>query len=110
MVEGYEIHMGESEFLEKVKPFTYVTDDITGASYFDGACKDPCYGTYIHGIFDQQQTVEKLFQSICLKKGVRPEQVMVMDQKEWKEKQYNDLAESVRAYLDMERIYEILKN
>lgn len=110
LVEGYEIHMGESEFLEKVKPFTYVTDDITGASYFDGACKDPCYGTYIHGIFDQQQTVEKLFQSICLKKGVRPEQVMVMDQKEWKEKQYNDLAESVRAYLDMERIYEILKN
>ncbi|MDD2968612.1 MAG: cobyric acid synthase [Lachnospiraceae bacterium] len=109
LIEGYEIHMGESDFLEKVSPLTYVKDDITGASYFDGACKDQCYGTYIHGIFDHQQTVEKLFEAICLKKGIRSEQVMVMDQKEWKQKQYNDLAESVRAYLDMERIYEILK-
>ncbi len=109
LVEGYEIHMGEPDFLEQVNSLSYVKDMITGASYFDGACKGNCYGTYIHGIFDQKKIVEKLFESICLKKGMKPEQMIVIDQKDWKQKQYNDLAESVRSYLDMERIYEILR-
>ena len=90
LVEGYEIHMGEPVFLEQVNSLSCVKDLITGALYFDGACKGNCYGTYIHGIFDQKKIAEKLFESICLKKGMKPEQMIVMDQKDWKQKQRNN--------------------
>jgi adenosylcobyric acid synthase len=51
---GYEIHMGETRYLEGVEPFCTVRRADTGKTVSDGATTDDGFivGTYLHGLFD----------------------------------------------------------
>jgi adenosylcobyric acid synthase len=43
---GYEIHMGETCYAAGTQPFATIGTE------FDGAAKAPVFGTYVHGLFD----------------------------------------------------------
>ena len=88
---GYEIHMGRSE--EEMPA-------LTGA--------DNVYGSYVHGIFDASGISDTILKAICVKKGIGFDALETFDISEYKERQYDLLADSVRSGLDMEFIYRIL--
>ncbi len=89
--EGYEIHMGRSQ--EKMPAFA-------GAGNV--------YGSYVHGIFDSSDICDAVLKAICDKKGVDFGALQTFDAKDYKERQYDILADAVRSGLDMEYIYRVL--
>lgn len=104
---GYEIHMGRTEL-----------DEVQGASVAeiqqhtcrkDGCCKENVYGTYIHGIFDEEGIVKAMLISLAERKGITLGNLTEMTRKEYKETQYNLLADTLRKHLDMEKIYQIME-
>ena len=74
----------------------------------DGSWKGNVCGSYVHGIFDSAdisgEIVKALFRSKGLEYGAER-----TDRKSYKERQYKLLADNVRANLDMELIYKILR-
>ena len=89
--EGYEIHMGRSE--EKLPPVV---------------SQKKVYGSYVHGIFDAPGVTDAILKAICQEKGMDFSSLGTFDMREYKEIQYNKLADAVRSGLDMDYIYKIL--
>ncbi len=108
VIEGYEIHMGESTLKEGVKPLTTITDVITGEEKSDGAYKENIFGTYVHGIFDADNIPKLLLEILAEKKGIDVSDIESINYEDFKEQQYDLLAETLRESLDMDKIYEIL--
>ena len=88
---GYEIHMGCSQ--EKKPP-------LQGRSNV--------YGSYIHGVFDAPGVSDGILKALCAKKGLDFSALGTFDLQEYKERQYNILAEAVRGGLDMELVYRVI--
>ena len=88
---GYEIHMGRSQ--EKLLP-------LQGAGNV--------YGSYIHGIFDAPGVSDEILRAICAKKGLDYAALGTFDLREYKERQYDMLADAVRGGLDMELVHRII--
>ena len=88
---GYEIHMGRSQ--EKLLP-------LQGTSNV--------YGSYIHGIFDAPGVSDEILRAICAKKGLDYAALGTFDLREYKERQYDMLADAVRGGLDMELVHRII--
>ena len=89
--EGYEIHMGRSE--QKRSPLT---------------SQKNVYGSYIHGIFDAPHIADCILQAVCKQKGIDFTFIGCFDIHEYKEQQYNKLADAVRSGMDMDLVYRIL--
>jgi len=89
--EGYEIHMGRGA--EGQRP-------LVG--------KGSVYGSYVHGIFDRQEIVEGILRVLCERRGVSFEALGSFDAHAYRERQYDLLADGVRAGLDMDFVYRIL--
>ena len=89
-VKGYEIHQGISTFDSPV------------------ICKNRVFATYIHGIFDNSKFTND-FLNIVRKEKSMPEQKEVFSFNEFKEKEYDKLADLLRKNLDMVEIYKILE-
>ena len=99
--KGYEIHMGETFFDDKskVKPLCE-----TSAGENDGCFLNAkTWGTYIHGIFDNIFVIQEILSSI----GVQIE--LDFDVEQFKEEQYDKLADLVKNNTNMELVYEILE-
>ena len=88
---GYEIHMGRSQ--EKLLP-------LQGTGNV--------YGSYIHGIFDAPGVSDEILRAICAKKGLDYAALGTFDLREYKERQYDMLADAVRGGLDMELVHRII--
>ena len=100
---GYEIHQGETQPYGDAKPRPFVTFD-DGKT--DGYVVSPkCMGTYIHGILDNPAFVDQLLQPFAdkLNAAAKP-----FDYQAFKEQQYDLLADHVRRYVDIPRLYQIL--
>ena len=82
--QGYEIHQGVSDTKEAILQ------------------TDHCIGTYIHGFLDNAPVIEYLMKEKAI------DATPVQSYADFKEEQYDKLAEHVRQYVDMERIYQIL--
>ena len=89
--EGYEIHMGRSG--ERLPP-------VVGGGNV--------YGSYIHGIFDAPGVADTILKAVCAQKGVDFTALGTFDAAEYKERQYDLLADAVRSGLDMEFVYRVL--
>ena len=107
-VEGYEIHMGISNFREELQPMTSVSNIVDGEEKIDGAYYENIYGSYIHGIFDKEQIASKVISCLAKAKNIDMEQISSRDYLEHKELQYNILADTLRQHLHMPEIYAIL--
>lgn len=88
--KGYEIHQGVSDTNEAIVQ------------------TDHCIGTYIHGFLDNAPVIEHLLREKG--KWKNEELVSTLNYAEFKEEQYNKLADHVRHHVDMEQIYQILSN
>lgn len=101
-LEGYEIHMGTTEV--RGEPFCRLEDGRE-----DGSCGENVFGTYLHGLFDSGELTEKLADWLCARKGIPVGQAEPVSWRQHKERQYNLLAEGLRAALDMAAIRRILE-
>ena len=89
--EGYEIHMGRGG--EK------------GAPVVD---KGTVYGSYVHGIFDKGGICDEVLRALCDRRGVDFAALGSFDANEYKERQYDLLADGVRSGLNMDFVYKVL--
>ena len=103
-LEGYEIHMGHTTSFGDApeSPLCQLSDGRRDG-YF---VSNRCMGTYVHGILDNAAFVDFLLQPFAekLSEGEKP-----FDYHAFKQQQYDLLADHVRRYVDIDRIYEILK-
>ena len=67
------------------------------------------YGTYVHGIFDREQVAKRVVEAIGKEKGIDVSEMTGVDFAQFKETQYDLLADGLRKHLDMKKIYEILE-
>jgi adenosylcobyric acid synthase len=102
--EGYEIHMGITKPI--VKPFSMLSKD--GAEGPDGLVSGNVWGSYVHGIFDKAGFTQRFVNCILKSKGL-DEDSGALDWAQYKQAQYDILAEGVRNALDMSFIYRILE-
>ena len=98
-VAGYEIHMGVSTLLESALPFVTLSQGTT-----DGCWQGCVYGTYLHGFFD----ATGLRQAVLAAFGA-PDAGGLDDYTAHRQAQYNQLADALRASLNIERIYQIME-
>lgn len=104
---GYEIHMGDTTLLEGAVPFQQL---MRGTELvIDGCCAGDAYGTYMHGVLDTPEVLEPLIRALLARKGISASDITVFDPVQYKEEQYDKLADMVRSALDMDRIYQILE-
>lgn len=102
--EGYEIHMGITDSAGHLSTIT----DANGSTKPDGSCNANVYGSYVHGIFDNEKIVMSMLGALSGQKGIDYDPRQRISIKEFKEQQYDKLADTVRAALDMDYIYKIL--
>ena len=105
-LRGYEIHMGETLPFGDAKPspLAVIADDGNADGYMASM---QCMGTYLHGILDNEPFVNFLLQPFADKLSATEQE---FDYMAYKERQYDLLADHVRQYVDINRIYEILTN
>lgn len=95
--QGYEIHQGVSDTSEAILQ------------------TDFCIGTYIHGFLDNAPVIEHILKGTIKGEEVKNEKVKSgkckeLSPAEFKEVQYDKLADHVRRYVDIPRLYELLES
>lgn len=135
-VSGYEIHMGRTVpvahnacitpyFSEKY--FAVLEENMKGASVEstvggertsvphpelkgkgDGSFTGSVMGTYLHGVFDEEEFRCALVQLLCDRKGIPYEGTPEITYEAYREEQFDKLAAVLRESLDMEEIYRII--
>jgi len=109
-LRGYEIHMGQTEFAPDAKHPLRITqkagkecDRQEGLAAEDGLV----FGTYVHGIFDNDEFRRGILNALRQRKGLEPLANTHNTEAE-KQRSYNRLAAVVRESLDMEKLREIM--
>ncbi len=110
---GYEIHMGLTELGIGSRP-AFMINIRSGCRVDvpDGAqnAAGTVWGTYIHGIFDNDAFRRHLINWLKKKKGLTTEgQASVINTEQKKQAGYDRLAELVRHSLDMQLIYHLME-
>lgn len=103
MMEGYEIHMGRTTPVAGAlsRPLLQLADG-TPEGY---ALSPTCMGTYLHGILDNDPFIDYLLQP---HQHRVKERVEAFDYHQYKEEQYDLLADHVRKHVNMPLVYQIL--
>lgn len=104
--------LGRSEKPEMLQEKRYeylchITDQAENQKA-DGICAGNVYGTYVHGVFDADGIAAKIVEALATKKGISMEAVTQQNYQEFKETQYDKLAETLREYLDMDAVYRMM--
>ena len=103
---GYEIHMGRSILHGGAQGFATLND---GQQQWDDGCHTKnVWGCYVHGMFENDAFSAALVQLLFQRKGLDPDQLQPMSYQAFKEQQYDQLADILRAGLDIVRIREII--
>ncbi|MDD5945556.1 MAG: cobyric acid synthase [Clostridia bacterium] len=89
---GYEIHMGRSRNTDVIQKGV-----------------NNVYGTYIHGIFDSREVTDALIKAIAENKGIDCDSIRAVNMQEYKNRQYDILADNVRNNIDLDAVYRILE-
>lgn len=111
-VTGYEIHMGRTELASGVRPaFRVLESSGKKVSTPDGAVSRDglVFGTYIHGIFDEDEFRRRLINNLRRKKGFEPLTAAgTITTHEQRKRAFDKLAAVVRGSLDLNKIYRLL--
>ena len=126
--QGYEIHMGETRYAKRCledkteigfrdsqdQKTEIVSKDAESRSrvrknVIQSDIYENVYGSYVHGIFDQAKIADAILHALAKKKGVALEEGGMLDYQAFKEKEYDKLADTLREYLNMEKIYGMLR-
>ncbi len=104
---GYEIHMGRTDY-HGVKHPVY----LKTLEQWEGAVSEAgnVFGTYMHGIFDNFSWTNKLLNGLRRRRGLsEQDSTLPGTYQDFKEQEYDRLADLVRENLDMEQVYRIIK-
>ena len=109
-ISGYEIHMGRSELQSGTRP-VFILDKPAAAEpgIWDGAGANQgmVFGTYLHGLFENDGIRWSLINWLRERRGWAP-----LERKtsylETREHHYNLLADIVRKNINMSKIYQLL--
>ncbi len=106
---GYEIHMGETIFLEEIPHPFRMLEQQGAAHVLDGAVSQDgtVLGTYIHGVFDGDAFRRDLLNLLRGRKGL-PALSEQRNVRREKERAYDRLADIVRKSLDMKKLAAIM--
>lgn len=96
--DGYEIHMGVTT-MNQMQPLCTLSNGEDDGFYLD----DKTWGTYLHGIFDNPQVLNSIL------KTVNVNTPKTINYKDYKERQFDKLADLVRENVDMHYIYQTLE-
>ena len=89
--QGYEIHQGVSDTHQQIVQ------------------TDHCMGTYIHGFLDNAPVIEYLLRN-AHSTLLTPHSSLQISYADFKQQQYDKLAEHVRQHVDMDKLYQILSD
>jgi len=106
-LSGYEIHIGETSYLDHAVPFADIARGTTPATcHHDGcvAADGRVFGTYLHGIFDQDSFRHAFINAARGFYRLTPAQ-RLEDWKATREASLNRLAAEVEQALDMKTIF-----
>ena len=109
--EGYEIHMGATEYTPEYAKAVQESGGqvgIPGASVIVTSPDGMSAGTYIHGIFDTSEMAGAFVRTIADRAGVKLGASAQMNYREFKETQYDKMADILRAHIDMDELYRIM--
>lgn len=112
LLEGYEIHMGESTAAPGMIAFSrIVLQNGQGTERLDGAIGNggQVQGTYLHGVFDNMDWTRHFLNQLRQKKGLSPLDVQVQSFQDFKDQEYDKLADILRESLDMKAIYDMIE-
>ena len=98
VLTGYQIHTGRTAV--QGVPFCRLADGSA-----EGCVKDNVAGTYLHGLFDTGELTEKLVQLLCSRKDISPASAPLLSMAEYRQQQFDLLADGVRGALDLDAVY-----
>lgn len=110
-LKGYEIHMGETVLTGSTQGlFHIVRRSNETVDVQDGFINDEhhVFGTYCHGIFDNDDLRRSIINALRKRKGLEPFDVQ-FKYRQYKESEFDRLASTVRKHFDMKKFYEILE-
>ena len=97
---GYEIHMGDTKVFGPESPVTILEDGRKDGYYLN----EKTWGSYIHGILDNDHVIDHLLSPYTSEISQTGQTFQ-----EFKEQQYDMLADLIRANVDMDQIYSTLQ-
>ena len=98
---GYEIHNGRTTV--NGEPFCRLADGTPEGC----VCKN-VFGTYLHGLFDSGELTQALVKLLCARKGISPRETRPTSMAEYRQAQFDLLADGVRKALDMGAVYRAM--
>ena len=98
---GYEIHNGRTPV--NGEPFCRLADGTPEGC----VCKN-IFGTYLHGLFDSGELTQALVKMLCARKGISPRETRPASMAEYRQAQFDLLADGVRRALDMGAVYRAM--
>lgn len=111
LLHGYEIHMGSTTLGRDAQPLGKIIE-INGQKQnrLDGAINadQSVWGTYLHGIFDNQDWTRQLLNKLRQHQGLAPLTASQLSIEEYKEIQYEKLAQLFSDNIDLKKFWEIL--
>lgn len=110
ILNAYEIHQGRTERGSQVTPLFQIVRNGSDEEVKDGAISvdDMAWGTYLHGLFDNDFFRRSLINFLRKRKGLKPLQDDSFSAKKERENAYNQFAELVHENLDMDLLQEII--
>lgn len=98
--KGYEIHAGTTLPVGECHAVN-ILEDGSAEGCMVG---ERCFGTYLHGILDNKEVIDYLLRPY-MKDSAESE---AEDYREFKERQYDLLADRIREYVDIPQLYDII--
>ena len=108
VIDGYEIHMGQTTLGPDAKPWVQLTArNCTAINETDGAtsANGKVQGTYFHGLFDFPDFRNHFLNQIDTAYPMEDAQAAA----EFKQTQYDLLAEHFEQHLNLEKLFEIVE-
>jgi adenosylcobyric acid synthase len=108
LLKGYEIHMGRTDYGSVEHPlFVRTTGQGDGAISAAGNV----FGTYLHGIFDNLTWTTYLLNAVRRRRNLTEKSnLLPATYREYKEREYDSLADVVRESLDLKLVMQIIKS
>ncbi|MBQ9301268.1 MAG: cobyric acid synthase [Clostridia bacterium] len=104
-VDGYEIHAGHNAFGRDCLPWLMIGGQV------DGVCnrQGNVLGSYLHGMFDDGQLFAALAAQVRNAKGTGGEKAASLTMDQFREREFDRIADIVRASVDMDAVYRIIR-
>lgn len=104
-VDGYEIHAGRNALGEHAVPWLRIGGCVDGVMNERGNVM----GSYLHGLFDDGQLFAAIAAHIRAEKGVFLAAQAPVSMEQFREREFDRIADIVRASIDMDAVYRIIR-